>query len=266
LFYWIYDMPSLQLGLLISAVFVGATWFGIIFFKPFLRLWLGRQDGRNDLVGYTISSLAVFYGLLLGLFSVATYQNYSNVDDNVTKESASLAALYRDFSGYPSRFRETVQEKLREYTRYTIEEGWPLQQKGIVPTGGSDRIGWLMQDLVAFEPATKGKEILHAEALRQMNHYIELRRARLASVTTGIPGVLWAVVIIGSVLNVMLISLYDMKFTVHLVLGGIVSFFLGLSIFLIASLDNPFRGEVSVQPDAIELVYDQLMKPKMGEK
>ena len=37
-------------------------------------------------------------------------------------------------------------------------------------------------------------------------------------------------------------------------------------IFLIAALDNPFRGEVSIGPDSIALVYDTLMKPGVTTK
>jgi hypothetical protein len=33
-------------------------------------------------------------------------------------------------------------------------------------------------------------------------------------------------------------------------------------IFMIAALDNPFRGEVSVGPDPIRLVYETLMNSK----
>lgn len=33
-------------------------------------------------------------------------------------------------------------------------------------------------------------------------------------------------------------------------------------IFLIAELDNPFRGEVSIGPDAIARVYGDVMKPR----
>ena len=36
---------------------------------------------------------------------------------------------------------------------------------------------------------------------------------------------------------------------------------LGLLIFLLAAMDNPFRGEISVGSEAFELVYGQLMKP-----
>jgi hypothetical protein len=36
---------------------------------------------------------------------------------------------------------------------------------------------------------------------------------------------------------------------------------LGLLIFLLAAIDNPFRGAISVGPEAFELVYKQLMQP-----
>ena len=36
---------------------------------------------------------------------------------------------------------------------------------------------------------------------------------------------------------------------------------LGLLMFLVAAMDNPFRGEISVGPEAFELVYEELMKP-----
>jgi len=47
----------------------------------------------------------VFYGLLAGLVAVATYQNYSDVERTVSREGASLAAMYRDISSYPQPIR-----------------------------------------------------------------------------------------------------------------------------------------------------------------
>ena len=37
---------------------------------------------------------------------------------------------------------------------------------------------------------------------------------------------------------------------------------LGLQIYLIAVLDNPYRGKVSVTPEPLELVYQQVMMPQ----
>ena len=40
------------------------------------------------------------------------------------------------------------------------------------------------------------------------------------------------------------------KLAAHLVISGLFAIFVSMMIFLIASMDNPFRGEFSVQPDS----------------
>ena len=114
--------------------------------------------------------------------------------------------------------------------------------------------------LTQFEPATKGQELVHGEALRQYNEMILLRRQRIQSIGTGIPGVMWYVVAVGAIINTLLILCFRMRLDIHLILSGVLSFFVGVVIFLIAAMDHPFRGEVSVGPDAFELIYETLMK------
>ena len=116
------------------------------------------------------------------------------------------------------------------------------------------------EQLIRFEPSSRGQEIHHAEALRQFNNYLEARRMRLFSVTTSIPGVMWAVVLVGALMNIALIWMFDMKLINHLLLGGILSAFMGLMIFLIASLDNPFRGELSISPAPFQDILTHLME------
>ncbi len=258
--FWIYDYPSWVISAAFCVVFVAVTWSGIFLSRATFHSWIHRDKRTNDMVGLALESFFVLFGLLLGLVAVATYQNYSSVSEIVDKEADSIAALYRDFSGYPQPARGHLQDSLREYARATIEDGWPRQRMGIVPTGGSDRITSLFQLMVAFEPAKKSEEIGHAEALREFNELIEHRRSRLANVTTGLPAVLWWVVAFGALLNIVLIWMQDMDIHVHLILGGILASILGAVIFLIAALDNPFRGIVSVGPDAIALVYETLMQ------
>lgn len=260
MFYWIYDVPSTTLALMITGAFVGFSWVGAILIRPILRAFLRKRADTNDLIGYMLSCFGVFYGLLLGLLAVAAYQNFSNVETIVSKEASTLSALTRDVSAYPEPERTNLIWLLRDYTRYVVYYAWPSQQKGIVPQEGNTRMIAFHEQLIRFEPQTPGQEILHAEALRQFNAYLEARRMRIFSVTTSIPGVMWAVVLVGALMNIALIWLFDMKLTNHLFLGGILSAFMGLMIFLIASLDNPFRGELSIPPAPFEEILTHLME------
>jgi hypothetical protein len=261
LFYWIYNYPSALIGALFALVFVAVTWAATFVLRRFLHPWFHRDRRANEMVGFVLSSYSVFYGILIGLIAVAAYQNFGAVGELITRETSSLAALYRDLSGYPQPIRGRLQADLRDYTHSEIERDWPQQQRGIVPSEGTHRLRQFTDDLLSFEPAGIRDEVVHAETLKQINNYMDFRRSRLNSVTVGIPAVLWWVVGIGAVIALLLVAMLDMEIHVHLILGGALSLFLGLVIFLIAAMDNPFRGEVSVTPAPFQQVYDTLMLP-----
>ena len=49
-------------------------------------------------------------------------------------------------------------------------------------------------------------------------------------------------------------------FRAHLVLGGLIAYFTSTMFCLIAIMDNPYRGDFSISPNAFQLIYDGLMK------
>ena len=155
--------------------------------------------------------------------------------------------------------RSEVQELLRDYTLYVIYKDWPAHRRGVIYKGGSNRLNMIQFGILKFEPQTTSQELLHGQTLQDFNDFVASRQSRLAGVQTEIPGVLWYAVAIGALINIVLIWMLDMRFFTHMLLGGIVSFFLGVMIFLIASMDNPMKGEVSVPPASYQLVYDVLM-------
>jgi Protein of unknown function (DUF4239) len=265
MFGWAYDIPNWQVAAIFSGVSVAIMWGGIIFIKPIIGLFFSRQDDINSVVGNSVSAFSVFYGLLLGLISVATYQTYSSLSDNVSREASSIAALFRDFSAYDSPAREELQEATRRYVRTTIDVDWPTQRQGILPTAGSSNVTELFGRLTRYEPPRLSQQLLHAEALREFSSFVEARRTRLANITTGIPGVLWYVVLMGGALNILLFWMFDMRFMVHITLGGIIAFFLGVMIYIIVAMDVPYRGAVSVSSGPFEEVYVSMMKPTMDK-
>lgn len=257
---WLYDTPLGSLAVLTAIVFVGAAWLGTILLRPVLRIFVRSRTGANDVVGYFLSSFGVLYGILLGLTAVAAYQNWSQVDANVTREASSLVSLFQAVSTYPEPHRQNLRRLLRELNRYEIEEEWPLLKKGIASAGARPMVEAFEKGLLAFEPQTKTQEIVHATAINQFNAFLEQRRLRIYSARAGIPAVLWYVVIVGAVINMLLIWLLDMKFMAQLFLGGLLAFFLGAMILLIAILEKPFQSRAGISPDALKAVHQFMMR------
>jgi hypothetical protein len=259
-FYWIYDIPTPTLAVIMAVLFVGYFWAGCILVRPILRLFVRARTGTNEIVGHVLSCYCVFYGLLLGLIAVAVYQNFTAVEMDVAREATALNALYQDASAYREPYGQNLRWILRDYCRHVIKYEWPLQQKGTVPESGRTRLASFQEKLLAFQPQTPGEEIVHAETLHQFNVFLEHRQMRLQSVKTGIPSVMWYVVIVGVIINIAMVWLFEMQFITQLFLGGLLAFFLGTMIFLIAAMDNPFRGEVCVSPEPFVTIHKVMLE------
>ena len=260
-FYWIYDIPVFWAFVIIVG---GFTLFGFIGARVVRRLFykrLGYSHDRNEQISFFMSSLAVFYGITLGLVAVSTWENHIQVQEKVSKEAAVLAALYRDIGSFPEPIGTNLKQLLKKYTRYTIDGAWPMQQQGIVPTPGIAMITDFQNLLYGFEPADKKEEIIFGETLRMYNDYITIRRLRLMSIADGLPAIVWIFTVVGGLLNIMFLWLVLMeKRWMQILMTCFVSFFIGSMIFLIAAMDNPYRGKISVSPSAFEMVYEHYMQ------
>ncbi len=260
MFDWIYNIPSLLAIVAFGAAFVGIFWLGILVLRPFVRPWFHREEGLNATLG-DLQYFGVIYGLLLSLLAVGTYENHADAEKAVISEASALLALYRDVSGYPEPFRTDLSTLVRDYTRSTIDEAWPQQRRGILPLPGPvNQVVAVYTRMTQFEPQTMGQQAVHQTALRQFDTFLESRRERLYSVTSGMPRIMWYTVALGALINMIFLWLFDLRVGPHLLLGGLISFFTATMICLIAILDSPFKGEVGVPAEAFELAYQQMMQ------
>ncbi len=257
---WIYNFPNWLFCATVIVAFVGFALTGQVVVRRFLPRWFGNKD-YNDIVGQFLSASGVFFGITLGLLSVGAWENFSSVDAAVTEEANVIGVLYRIVDNYPEPHRTILTDQLRDYTRKEIDESWPKQREGVIPTAGNPKLSRFLAYLTHVEPATEAEKLLYQEAIRQFAHMTECRRLRLASVTTQLPLIVWIVVFAGSVLTLSLLWLFVVENKrLHDLLTAILACLLGVLVFVLAVMDFPFRGEFSVGPDAFELVYEQLMQ------
>ncbi|HSY60645.1 MAG TPA: hypothetical protein VK796_02165, partial [Cytophaga sp.] len=173
----------------------------------------------------------------------------------------AIAALYRDIRSFPSPKNEALQKKLAAYTHYVIYGAWPLHQKGITKTQGTELLNDFQNELYSFEPATNRELSLFQEALRQFNRTVELRRLRISSVNNGMPFIVWVLILLGGSITLIICWLFNIpSLRLHVIMNALIGLAVGTLIYLIVMLDYPFRGELSISPDAYQQIYEQLMQ------
>jgi hypothetical protein len=261
--YWIYDLPNWLFGALSVSVFCVFGITGLALTRRWAPSLHHATLSHNDIVGYYFGAITVLYGITLGLLMVGVWSTFTETEEKVDREAGTLAALYLDVSHYPAPNRELLQDDLRDYARQVVDTAWPQQRRGIIPKGNVAIVAVLAYDLATFEPATEEQKVLHEESYRQFNELVQCRRSRILGVTAGLSGAMWALVLIGAVINIAVtwcFHLHNQK--MHFWMTALTSSLLGLMIFLLAAMDHPYLGRLSVSPEPFQFVYEQLMDPR----
>lgn len=257
---WAYQVSSLYLVLLMVASIELVSMTGLFLARRLLVPRLRFHDGVNDAISGTVQAIGVFYGITVGLIAVGVWNTNSNASDLVSKEAASIGALYRDVTGYPEPVRQELQSRLREYTHFVIEQAWPAQREGRILDGSTQILDNFQSSLMKFEPSTAGQTALHGETLRAYNILIGYRRQRIDTVGAGLSQVMWMVIWIGAAISIGVAYLYkidDPK--IHAMLVALMAGFLAVVIFMIVINDRPFHGRNGIPPDSYKLILDKLI-------
>jgi hypothetical protein len=69
---------------------------------------------------------------------------------------------------------------------------------------------------------------------------------------------MWYVMFLGAALNIALCWMFNMRFMAHVLLGGILSAYLGTMMYLIIDMNQPFRGDVSITAEPFEVLYHRM--------
>jgi hypothetical protein len=257
----LFDLPLWITGPGIIVMLCLFAIVGLVLVRRRVLPRLRVEGADSEFTGAMLQSVMVFYGLAVALIAVTVFQTYSDTSKIVTGEATALNALYRDVTSYPEPIRTDLQKLLSDYTNQVVNGAWPLIRRGKIPTAGLEYMSRFQTVLVQFEPATEGQKILHAETLRAYNQLIQSRRMRLDAVGTGLPSVMWAVIVIGAFISLSASFFFKVEDArLHIIEVLLLAVFIGLVIFMILALDRPFRGDLGIRADPYQLVYDQLMK------
>jgi hypothetical protein len=199
------------------------------------------------------------------MIAVASWNNYTTTEALVAQEASLVGDMFRSLEGYPQPARDHLRRLLYDYATTVIETEWPALQQGEVDKRALLAVDALFDEWRSFTPGNEGERATQVEALSRLNHFLNVRHNRIQTGISGIMPVLWLVVVIGAVINVGLTYfLWIENQRLHQVLIVALGVTFGLVVYLIAAMDHPLWGEVSVQPDpfrAVQASMDRRLNP-----
>lgn len=254
---WLHDLPFFAGLSLVCVVFVVPTLVGSYLLQPKVaKLFHGERD-INTVLGFLLNAFALYFGVLLALLSIAVFENHNKAEDAVVREAAAVIKLYRDVSSYPAESRSDLLGILDRYVDEVTGPGWKIQAQGKANPKEIDIMTDLHRAVGQFVPKDLAHGVRYAETLRVLDDFVEARRLRISAGTSSIPRIMWFVVLVGAVMNAIVIWMFDLRPLTHAIIGGTLSLFVALVIYMVAVLDAPFKGSYGVSPEPLRAIHLQ---------
>jgi Protein of unknown function (DUF4239) len=206
---------------------------------------------HNDLAGFILAVIGVVYAVLLGFVAIGVWERFENAEARTYDEAANLTVVYRDASSFAQG--HALRAAISRYVETVIDDEWPKMRQG-------ERSLAARRDVETIDTAVRGLAVadartanIQAQMLQAMDGTLSDRDERMSIDAHGINELMWFVLAAGAVLTVGFTYLFGFKQTLmQQLMVGSLSLLIGLVLFLTFSLDYPFRGDVSVAPDAFE--------------
>lgn len=233
-------------------VVAGAVIGSLLFMGILNRLW--RAESRrtyNDLIGWQVSVLGTTYAVILGFMLYTVWSIYREADLNVDREANSVVDVYRLADGIPEPQRTQLKTLARSYADAVVNRDWLEMAKNEEPTESTAISSEMWKTVISAKPASPSEITAQEDTLSELSSLSQHRLTRLMESTTGLPNVLWCVLLAGGVLTIVASCTFATQ-SVKLQTLQIFSLSLLVSLALIAIADihRPFHGLIHVTDNA----------------
>jgi hypothetical protein len=254
---------SIPSGLLLLCVAMALAVGGLILVQLLVPTEVRRQ--QNDVAGFIYAVLGVTYAVLLGLMVVAVWEEWNAASVTADDEASSLAEVFWLADRMPETEGRHIQELARSYARVVVNEEWSLMAREKSSSRAWDLLDDIRTSLQNFDPSTPEEQVVYEQSLERMRDLADARRDRLLEAEQGLPGILWVVLITGGVIVVGFTYLFGLDSTlIHLLMVASLALVIALVLFTVAALNFPFKGDITIGPDAMEHVLGRFETSKLS--
>lgn len=221
--------------------------------------------GTTDVEGFYVTAVAALYGIVVAFAVFVVWSRYYEAVETVHQEADALGDLYRLAAELPPPISDRLQTACLDYASYVVDVEWPRMQRNDEITRPVAVVEEMWTLINSMNPDTITDSVLRDHILSSFIQLTNLRRGRLLQSRTGLPVVIYILLIFGALITVAIASVFATDdFRSHAIKAGALATLIALLLFTIYSLHRPFQGPERVSPDAFERTLELLDGPETG--
>lgn len=211
----------------------------------------------NEVAGFVVAVIGVLYAVLIAFVTVIVWQHYQDSEDRAQIEVNATTDIWRFASHLPPASRERIRGDVARYVSSIVTDEWPKMRRGESSPQSQRDIIVLIDDIAALDAPDLQQANVQNHLIDRVQVTADMRRHRIYDTGSGVPSVLWIVLVAGAITIVGFVYLFGLKhFRVQLLMTASLAVLIGLSFGLILELDYPFRGDVSVTAERWVVLHD----------
>jgi hypothetical protein len=251
------DQPLWLSGSLLIGVVTLLAMAGPIITRQLVPLELLRRN--NEVAGFKFATVGVLYAVLLAFAVIIAWEKFSEGEDAATREAGAVAILYRLANGVGDE-ADPFRKALTVYARAVISDDWPAMAQGQSGHATTEALNAAYATLLAYAPTDDRGEAVLSEALNQLDQITQARRLRLVLAPGVVPGVLWFMLAVGAVATIGFTLFFGTEnLRIQAIMTGILTFLINAGLLVIIVINQPFAGEVKVEPEAMKRVLQDFV-------
>lgn len=241
-------------------VIVAVVVTSIAFLFALNRLWPPHhRQSYNSVFAWQFNFLGTTYGVIISFMLFTAWTDFYAADLNTDAEANALVNLARVVGGLPVEQRDAVRALAQHYANVVLYDEWPAMSRSERLESSRTIIQQFWSTLTPSAALTPTQQVSLDHAFSELSSMTEHRRIRQLQTLQHMPGILWAILILGSILTISYACLFgaeNLKLHALQVFG--LSVLIALCLTAIADLSRPFQGGAHIEPYAFMRAKDSL--------
>ena len=248
-------MPAL-LGLPIFCLLTAALGIGSIFLFKWVFDRLTPGEGFEKVAANVLRLSGALLGLLLSLTFSSVLTKTSRLSDAVELEAAQLADIHNDLEGFGGGATDAVQSDVLAYARILIDEEWDALADDRLSPKAQALFGKIQLAILDLDAVTPRQVSLRSNLIQDIDEISDFRQVRLHH-ATGDSLIFLSIALVGFVVVSALFAVQEIELA-QLVLISLYFIFVGVVLYFIIGMNDPFNGVSRVSDAPIRTIYQSM--------